>query len=40
MANYVALVENRPIMSISIVSQIQSSILAISNPPCSAVSLR
>jgi len=41
LANYVTMVEDRPIMSLDIVSQFQSSLLlAIANPLCSAVSLR
>jgi len=38
-ANYVTVVEDRPIMSVSVVSQFQSSAFGY-NPPCSAVSLR
>ena len=39
--NYAIVVEDRPIMSVNIVSQFQSSMLGIANLPCSsAVSLR
>jgi len=40
LANCVTVVEGRPIMSVNVVSQFQSSTLAITNPPFSTVSLR
>jgi len=40
LANYVTAVEDRPILYINIVSQFRLPLLAITNPPCSAVSLR
>jgi len=41
LANYVTVVEDRPIMSVNIVSHgpVFHAVLAITNPPCSAVSL-
>jgi len=39
LANYVTVVEDRPIMSVDVVFQFQSSLLVITNPLCSAVSL-
>ena len=40
LAKYVTLVEYRPVMSVNIVSQFQSSTLAMTNPFCSEVYLR
>ena len=40
LANYVTVVEDRPVMSVNIVSQFHLPLLAITNPPCSAVSLQ
>ena len=40
LADYVTVVEDRPHMSVNIVSQFQSSTFGHNNPPYSAVSLR
>ena len=40
LAKYVLFVEYRPILSVNICLPVQSSTFAITNPPCSAVSLR
>jgi len=38
LSNYVTVIEDRPVMSVNIISQFQSSFWP--NPPCSMVSLR